>query len=1324
MVFLIVIHAGLIIWASTLAISFLYRVDLSSESVKVNEALEVFGEQNVDWTDVSADSTTRQAHIRIGSRTNQDGTTRADEILEFGTYRGEQFVPKSLLRSEGDGTLEVVTNGNKLALSPNGGNVGVGTSSPNAKLDVDGETIIRGNASVGGNNQTSTLKIDSHGTSTVGLQLGPDPSSEASLSAARRKLLDSNGSDITASPSSFNKKSFGVYSMVGGEQVVMKRGNSTVLRFTEGENTEMYAEQNVVIESHHGDVNLVSTNGKIRFHGAIELGGSDLTGGISNTLGETGSAGLLSALSVTNGTVKIAAPRVVLQGRTEVNGTFVTGNGNVRLGETYDDKIDMRGTIMGHTAFTFGGSAHDEHKISLNVDEPTSGWHTIVLPDANGRLVVSAQDPLLITKKGEMQLNQSKIDTVGALKAGSILPSFGNIDIGWGEGSELKAGTLTIRNTTMLKGAVLVNPDRGTTRPIPIHFAMDSESAVNKLLTNIVIVPPTGDNNITIPDGNGTVLLHNQGEIVHTFGDIDIGSNTLAADTLRIQHHNTTEGTGGKGYTMSRGQQTLGTMQAMFNNTWADVNSTTRFHNPKGSGIRIRSRDGDSESAETETVEAEGAFIHVLAGSANRTNHTGGHVYIEGGDSYLGPAGDVFITGGRASGHGVGNTTTNSTGGDVIVTSGLSSGNKTSSGKVDVLSANAGDKGVSGALTLASGTASNGDSGAFTISTGKAVGGNGGDIGINVGEGDTGIGGAMTLTAGMTTATSTATSGVGGAMTFTAGKADDGSSGGTGGAMELAAGAGADVGGAVSITTGLGTAASSGTMTLATANAGSAGDSGAVSLKTGAGGSTTGNSGSMELATGDSATAGATGDVSITTGDATGGNGGDIKLEVGEGNTGAGGAMTLTAGKTTAAADVGGAVTIKAGEATNGGTGGAMTLTAGAGAATGGDVTIKAGQGTTADGGDVTLETGVGSATNSGAMSIQTANSGSSGVSGGMTLGTGTTTNGASGAIAMSTGTASSGAGGAITLTVGDGDNGAGGEMNLTAGKSVTGGALRMTAGQGTGGSGGHVVMTSGEGTTASGAVSISSGEASGVTGEMIVATGSGANVSGAMTLGTGTSTNGATGSISMSTGAATSGAGGSMTLTVGEGDTGNGGAMTLTAGKTTASGAIGGDVTVTAGQGDTGGDLILDAGQGTSVGVAYTGNVTVGVDNAATVLVGRSANDGRVLLSGMVEAFTFKIGRQDHSGLIDKHLRVDTSAFTVPLLYPSSKYGFSVNVPGAALGDIVQVSFSSSIGELYLTAHASAADTVRVTVHNPGHNVEAEQLPEGVFTVVCTGYV
>jgi hypothetical protein len=160
----------------------------------------------------------------------------------------------------------------------------------------------------------------------------------------------------------------------------------------------------------------------------------------------------------------------------------------------------------------------DENKISLNVAEPTSGWRTIFLPDAHGTLVVSAQDPLKINNKtGEIELILTKIIAVGHMTEGLIGANFSDTDIG---DNNLAAGTLTIRYTTMLKGAVLVNPDRKNSGPIPIHFAVDSESAAANLLTNIVIEPPTGNNNITIPDGNGTILLHNQGEIVHTFGDI------------------------------------------------------------------------------------------------------------------------------------------------------------------------------------------------------------------------------------------------------------------------------------------------------------------------------------------------------------------------------------------------------------------------------------------------------------------------------------------------------------------------------------------------------------------------------------------------------------------------------------------------------------------------------------------------------------------------------------------------------------------------------------------------------------------------------------
>ena len=53
-----------------------------------------------------------------------------------------------------------------------------------------------------------------------------------------------------------------------------------MLRFDENEDTEVAAPNNVVIQAHQGDVNLISTNGKIRIHGAIELGGSDLSGTI------------------------------------------------------------------------------------------------------------------------------------------------------------------------------------------------------------------------------------------------------------------------------------------------------------------------------------------------------------------------------------------------------------------------------------------------------------------------------------------------------------------------------------------------------------------------------------------------------------------------------------------------------------------------------------------------------------------------------------------------------------------------------------------------------------------------------------------------------------------------------------------------------------------------------------------------------------------------------------------------------------------------------------------------------------------------------------
>jgi hypothetical protein len=182
-----------------------------------------------------------------------------------------------------------------------------------------------------------------------------------------------------------------------------------------------------------------------------------------------------------------------------------------------------------------------------------------------------------------------------------------------------------------------------------------------------------------------------------------------------------------------------------------------------------------------------------------------------------------------------------------------------------------------------------------------------------------------------------------------------------------------------------------------------------------------------------------------------------------------------------------------------------------------------------------------------------------------------------------------------------------------------------------------------------------------------------------------------------------------------------------VTAGAGTGDGSTsgdGGEVRIAAGgsANSTGGTVVIEAGESFTSGVE-NGNITLGVEHASVVDIGRHSDDARILLNGLVEAYTFKIGRQDYSGVKNKHLKFDTEAFTVPDMYPSSVYTFDVYAPGAALGDITQASFSKSLGNMFLTSQVNEADKVRVSVHNPGYSADVQTLPEGTFIVTCTSY-
>ena len=111
-----------------------------------------------------------------------------------------------------------------------------------------------------------------------------------------------------------------------------------------------------------------------------------------------------------------------------------------------------------------------------------------------------------------------------------------------------------------------------------------------------------------------------------------------------------------------------------------------------------------------------------------------------------------------------GDTTDAATGGFLVLESGYSS--ETSSGFIDLSTPNAGSVGVSGEISVATGTTSAGNSGAIALETGYAHDGHGGTIMARVGTGHSDDGGNVFLAAGE----STDDEATGGSVTIQAGE--------------------------------------------------------------------------------------------------------------------------------------------------------------------------------------------------------------------------------------------------------------------------------------------------------------------------------------------------------------------------------------------------------------------------------------------------------------------------------------------------------------------------------------------------------------------------
>jgi len=211
-------------------------------------------------------------------------------------------------------------------------------------------------------------------------------------------------------------------------------------------------------------------------------------------------------------------------------------------------------------------------------------------------------------------------------------------------------------------------------------------------------------------------------------------------------------------------------------------------------------------------------------------------------------------------------------------------------------------------------------------------------------------------------------------------------------------------------------------------------------------------SGEISFLTGKSLQGGS-GSVSLITGSTEGSmytrsRAGSITLSVGSGDGGNGGDIALNAGDTSATHASGGKVTLVAGDghstdSFNGGVGGDIQLTAGKSFgrseknSDGGHVAINGGEAFFGVGGKVSLQSGVGKQTSSGMLELSTADAGYQGETGDALFSTGKAVEGDAGSVEISGGDSLHGSGGHVELLAGEGSAGHGGRLTLHSATSL-----------------------------------------------------------------------------------------------------------------------------------------------------------------------------------------------------------------------------------------------------------------------------------------------
>ncbi len=401
------------------------------------------------------------------------------------------------------------------------------------------------------------------------------------------------------------------------------------------------------------------------------------------------------------------------------------------------------------------------------------------------------------------------------LMSGPAISASGSVEISTGHTSDGKAGRVDIA----------VGQGSLSSRASSLNLSA-LDVSLNGGTSN---VPENGDLpgvTISILAGSATNDAANGGSIfaMTGAGPDTSGSATIKTHDLSSRNLNAESGS-------------LSIASGSVENGQSGIVSLSTGSSMAGQAGKISITTGSSDSG-------SGASIFLIAGNSSEHGRPSGDVNVIGGNSfgYGSRGGMVNLHGGNGS----------ETGGPVHISSGYSPW--LSSGEILLDTANSGEVGNSGGISLKTGNAVEGETGTITLSSGSFASSASGAIHLSAGTAGKGNGGLALLAAGN-------------------------SSDCRGGSIDIHSGSGSTGGGEVRILSG-------------------------DALE--------GGSGDAVISSGVTH-AGSSGRILLASGDATGGTGGGIEVTVGEGDSGNGGEVILGAENTKARGGKGGRVRITAG---------------------------------------------------------------------------------------------------------------------------------------------------------------------------------------------------------------------------------------------------------------------------------------------------------------------------------------------------------------------------------------------------------------------------